>query len=91
MPDYGMSWKTLQDLENFSAKIEVLENTIDLLHALIWGGIVEGDEKAVDRAGALVETLLEIASKRNQELNRIIEKINPLEVPDLVSAYACED
>ena len=61
-------------LENFSAKLEVMRNTIDLLHGLIWDGIMEGDEQA----GALVETLMEVADIRNQEIDGLINAINPV-------------
>lgn len=88
--EFTLSVETVSGLENFSAKLEVMRNTIDLLHALIWGGIMEGEE-AVEQAGALVEMLLEVADIRNQEIDELITSINPVALPDLVNTHAGED
>jgi hypothetical protein len=66
---------TLDELNAFSCKIEILRNNIELLHSLIWGGILEGDAKAVDRAAALVEMLLDVAYLRDQEFSELVHDL----------------
>lgn len=66
---------TLDELTNLSCKIEILGKNIELLHSLIWGGILEGSEKAADQAAALVEMLVDMTYTWDQELSEIVDDI----------------
>ena len=63
-----ISQATLDELTAFSCNIEIL-------HSLIWGGILEGSEKAADQAAALVEMLADMAYIRDQEISEILHDI----------------
>ena len=70
-----ISQATLDELTAFSCKIEILQKNIEILHSLIWGGILEGSEKAADQAAALVEMLADMAYIRDQEMSEILHDI----------------
>ena len=82
-PDYGVSRETLDALNNFSCKVENLKHSMDILHSLLWGGVMEGDEKAGEQAAHLSETLLEIVTLRDKEISQIVSQIKPLTLPPL--------
>lgn len=82
-PDYGASRETLDALNDFSCNVEHLKHSIGLLHSLIWGGVMEGDEKAGEQAAHLSETLLEIVTIRDKEISQLVGQIKPLTLPPL--------
>lgn len=82
-PDYGVSKEVLDALNDFSCKVESLKHSIALLHSLIWGGVMEGDEKAGEQAAHLSETLLEIVTIRDKEISQLVGQIKPLTLPPL--------
>lgn len=82
-PDYGVSKEVLDELNDFSCKIETLKNSIGVLNGLIWGGALDGDRKAKEQAAHLSEMLLEVATIRDKEISRVLKKIKPLTFPPL--------
>ena len=82
-PDYGVSKEVLDELNDFSCKIETLKNSIGVLNGLIWGGALDGDRKAKEQAAHLSETLLEIVTIRDKEISQLVSQIKPLTLPPL--------
>lgn len=82
-PDYGVSQETLDAFNNFSCNIEHLKRSLAVLNTLIWGGVMEGDEKAGEQAAHLSETLLEIVTIRDKEISQLVGQIKPLTLPPL--------
>ncbi len=76
---FTLSMETMNELETFSAKIEVLRNYVDFVNDFVWQKIVEGYEgEAADKIGVLTETLSTVTHARDKELEEIILKIKPL-------------
>lgn len=82
-PDYGVSQKTLDALNDFSCKVERLKHDLSVLSALVWNGVMEGDEKAGEQAAHLSETLLEVVTLRDKEISQLVGQIKPLTLPPL--------
>ena len=81
-PDYGVSQEALDAFNNFSCNIEHLKRSLAVLNTLVWDA-VEGDEKAGEQAAHLSETLLEVVTLRDKEINQLIGQIKPLTLPPL--------
>lgn len=82
-PDYGVSQKTLDALNDFSCKVERLKHDLSVLSALVWNGVMEGDEKAGEQAAHLSETLLEVVTLRDKEISQLVGQIKSLTLPPL--------
>ena len=72
---YTVTEATLDDLNDFSCKMETLKGNISMLHSLIWAVADDLDEQAIYQASMLVETLVEIAVIRDTEINEIVHRI----------------
>ena len=72
---YTVTEDTMDDLNDFSCKMEALKGNISMLHSLIWAVADDLDEQAIYQASMLVETLLEIAVIRDTEINEIVHRI----------------
>lgn len=76
---FTLSMETMNELETFSAKIEVLRNYVDFVNDFVWQKIAEGYEgEAADKIGMLTETLSTVTHARDKELEEIVLKIKPL-------------
>lgn len=81
--DYRVSKEVLDELNDFSCKIETLKNSIGVLNGLIWGGALDGDRNAKEQAAHLSEMLLEVATIRDKEISQLVGQIKPLTLPPL--------
>ena len=75
---YTVTEATLDDLNDFSCKMEALKGNISMLHSLIWAvadDLDDLDEQAIYQASMLVETLLEIAVIRDTEIAELVHRI----------------
>lgn len=80
--EFVLNRDTMNELETFSAKFEQLRNFIDFVHDFTWQEIIEGYEgETVEKLGCLTEMLSTVAHVRDNELEAVIEKINPLSDP----------
>lgn len=79
---FVLDWDTMMELETFSAKFEQFRNFVDLVHEFVWQEIMNGfDGERIDKLGCLSEMMSEIVHNRDNELETIIKKINPLPNP----------
>lgn len=71
-PLYVIDSDTLNPLNVFSCKIEILRNNLKLLHSTIWSAVLNEDMAYCDQAAALSEALLELADLRNDEISDLV-------------------
>ena len=67
---YTVTEDTMDDLNDFSCKMEALKGNISMLHSLIWAVADDLDEQAIYQASMLV-----IAVIRDTEINEIVHRI----------------
>ena len=72
---YTVTEATMNDLNDFSCKMEALRGNISMLHSLLWAIADDLDEQAIYQASMLVETLLEIAVIRDTEIAELVHQI----------------
>lgn len=72
--NYEITTEQMDQLEEFAAKYEQLKNMIDLLN---WHILEEtsSDHSGVKRIKSLSSALVELADKRNEELELLIKEI----------------
>lgn len=71
---------TLNKLEDYSAKIEILKTMMEVVHKQVWQDVMNAEEDklqdAIFKTGALLETLLEIVETRDTEISEIVNQIH---------------
>lgn len=64
------------ELETFSANLELLRDFVDIINELVWGTVIELHEgEDIRKLGCLTKMLSEIAHKRDADLESIIKGI----------------
>ena len=67
------------ELETFSANLELLRDFVDIIDELVWGTVIELHEgEDIRKLGCLTKMLSEIAHKRDTDLENIIKSIKPI-------------
>lgn len=87
MGNFVVTRKTVNELENFSVKIEHLKTMITIANQHVWQDIMEAenDDKlqiAIFQVGTLLETILEVIENRNTDIDRIIDDITDLKLTE---------
>lgn len=71
---------TLNKLEDYSAKIEILKTMMGVVHKQVWQDVMNAEEDKLQdtifKTGALLETILEIVGTRDNEISEIINQIH---------------
>jgi len=76
-----MTRETLTNLEDLSSKLSMLKTMVAIAHKHVWQEVMEAendDERhdAIFKAGALLETILEIVEARDSDIEKVILKIS---------------
>lgn len=80
MNKFTLTRETLNKLEDYSAKIEILKTMMEVVHKQVWQDVMNAEEDklqdAIFKTGALLETLLEIVEMRDTEISEIVNQIH---------------
>lgn len=80
--EFVLNTDTMNELETFSAKFELMRGLVEFLKEFVWGEVTERHEgKEIERLGYLVDALLDVSISRENDLEAVIKKINSLHIP----------
>ena len=80
--EFVLNGETMNELETFSAKFEQMRELVEFLKEFVWGEVTERHEgKEIAQLGCLVNALFDVAISRENDLEAVIKKINPVHIP----------
>lgn len=80
--EFVLNRETMNELETFSAKFELMRGLVEFLKEFVWGEVTERYEgKEIERLGYLVDALLDVSISRENDLETVIKKINSVHIP----------
>ncbi len=80
--EFVLNRETMNELETFSAKFELMRGLVEFLKEFVWGEVTERHEgKEIERLGYLVDALLDVSISRENDLETVIKKINSVHIP----------
>ncbi len=80
--EFVLNRETMNELETFSAKFELMRGLVEFLNEFVWGELTERHEgKEIERLGCLVDALLDVSISRENDLEAVIKKINSVHIP----------
>lgn len=80
--EFVLNRETMNELETFSAKFELMRGLVEFLKEFVWSEVTERHEgKEIERLGCLVDALLDVSISREKDLEAIIKKINSVHIP----------
>lgn len=69
----------VNELETFSANLELFKDFVDIINELVWGTVIELHEgEDIRKLGCLTKMLSEIAHNREADLESIINDIKTI-------------
>ena len=80
--EFVLNRETMNELETFSAKFELMRGLVEFLKEFVWGEVTERYEgKEIAQLGCLVNALFDVAISRENDLEAVIRKINSVHIP----------